>query len=68
LKLQKSINSQTPVDSHLADNLIPWLALNKGSIKTEEVTSHTKTNIYTTEKFLPVKFDIENNTITVKQA
>ncbi len=52
------INSKAAVDSHLADNLIPFLALFGGKIKTSEITEHTKTNIYAAEKFLGKLFEI----------
>ncbi|MBI2666781.1 hypothetical protein HYX13_04165, partial [Candidatus Woesearchaeota archaeon] len=56
-KLAREIDSGCAVDPHLADMLIPFMALLPGSeIKTREVTDHTKTNIYVVEKFLPVQF------------
>ena len=47
------------VDSHLADNLIPLLALYGGKIKTDKITNHIRSNIYVCEKFLDVKFEID---------
>lgn len=64
--LLKEINSGAAVDKHLADNVIPFLALTTGSIKTSEITNHTKTAIWITEQFLPVKFDIKDNIISCK--
>lgn len=58
-KLLKEINSKAPVDLHLADNLIPFLALVGGQIKVSKITNHTLTNIYVCEKFLDNKFDID---------
>lgn len=57
--LKKEIDSGAPVDSHLEDNLIPFLGLFGGKIKVPEVTKHTLTNIYVTEKFLNVKFNVD---------
>ncbi|MBL7100738.1 MAG: RNA 3'-terminal phosphate cyclase [Nanoarchaeota archaeon] len=52
------------VDRHMADQLIPYLALAKqGKILASEITGHVKTNAYITEKFLPVKFKIKGNMI-----
>jgi len=66
-KLAKEIDSFCAVDPHLADMLIPFMALLPGSeIKTREVTDHSKTNIYVVEKFLPVKFAIEEKKIRVE--
>ncbi|MCX6708183.1 MAG: RNA 3'-terminal phosphate cyclase [Candidatus Woesearchaeota archaeon] len=62
-KLLKELNA--PVDSHLADNLIPLMALCKPSkITTTQITLHAKTNIWVTEQFLGKTFEIKENTIT----
>lgn len=61
--LKKEINSDAVVDKYLADQLISYLALAKGQIKTSEITNHTKSNIYVAEKFLDCKFEIEGNII-----
>ena len=67
-KLIKEINSKACVDEHLADNLIPFMALLPGSeIKASRVSPHTKTNIYVVEKFLGKLFEIEENIIKVKK-
>lgn len=48
------------VDEYLADQLIPYMALaGGGSFTTQIISMHTKTNIWVTEQFLPVKFKIE---------
>ncbi len=69
-KLISEIESLACVDEHLADNLIPLLALTGGGIKTSSITQHIKTNIYTTEQFLDVKFEIneEEKIISANQA
>lgn len=66
-KLLEVLNSEAIVDSHLADNLVPLLALVGGEIKTDIITGHIRSNIYVCEKFLDVKFLIneEKNQITV---
>ena len=66
-KLLEVLNSEAIVDSHLADNLVPLLALVGGEIKTDKTTGHIRSNIYVCEKFLDVKFLIneEKNQITV---
>lgn len=63
--LVTEIESNAPVDMHLADQLVPIMALiSNSSIKTSKITNHTKTNIYTTEKFLGKIFSIDNNNIS----
>jgi RNA 3'-terminal phosphate cyclase (ATP) len=54
------LESGASVDVHLADQLIPYMALaGGGSYTVREVSDHTRTNIWTVEKFLDVKFAIE---------
>ena len=62
-RLIDEVHYNAPVDEHLADNLIPWLALFGGKMKVSKVSNHTRTNIYTTEKFLDVKFKVKDNII-----
>lgn len=62
-RLEKEINSGAAVDSHLADQLLLFMAIFGGSIKTSEITDHTKTNIYVIEKFMDVKFEIKEKTV-----
>ena len=60
------IHSKTPLDDHLADMLIPFMALHPGSIITPiMITNHTRTNIYVTEQFLGhcIKIDEKNKRI-----
>ena len=68
-KLLKEIESKAPIDSHLADNLIPFIALLGGKIKVSEITDHTLTNIYVCEQFLDIKFEVdkENKIIEAKR-
>jgi len=65
-QLLREIDTKAPVDKHLADQLLPFLALTTGSIKVAEITAHCLTNIYAIEKFLGKCFDVdkESNTIT----
>jgi RNA 3'-phosphate cyclase len=58
-RLLAVLNSGAAVDSHLADNLIPLLALSSGSIRTEKITGHIRSNIYVCEKFLGVRFEVD---------
>lgn len=65
-RLVNEINYKAPIDEHLADNLIPFLALSKGKIRVAKLSNHTLTNIYVVEKFLDVKFNLEKNLIQAK--
>ena len=65
-KLIKEIDSGAAADSHLADNLIPFLIFG-GRLKTSEITNHCRTNIWVCEQFLGKMFEIdeENKVIRV---
>lgn len=62
------------VDSHAADQLLPFMAWftykasKTTSLKTSRITEHARTNAFTIQKFLPVKFDIDESRgmITIK--
>ena len=60
--LINEIESKAPVDMHLADQILPFMALASNSkIKTSKITNHTKTNIYAIEKFLGKTFEIDES-------
>lgn len=64
-KLTNAIASGAAADMHLADNLIPWMGLYAPStVLTEKITPHTTTNIYTVQRFMPVKFDVQGSTVS----
>ena len=68
--LIKEIESKAPVDRHLADQILPFMALTKGSkIKVSSITNHCRTNMYIIEQFLGKIFEVneEEKTIFVKQ-
>jgi RNA 3'-terminal phosphate cyclase (ATP) len=51
-ELVAQLASKAAVDRHLADQLVPYLALAGGSYTAPEVTSHASTNIWTASRFL----------------
>lgn len=57
-KLLHELNSDAPVDSHMSDQLLPFMALAKGhsAILCANETEHAKSNICVLEKMLEVKF------------
>jgi len=60
-ELINSIQSNTALDKHMADQIIPFLALAEGKsvIKVEEITQHCITNIYVCEQLLKCKFKVD---------
>lgn len=58
--LFKEIKPQPTVDAHLADMLIPYVALADGNSTylTRTITEHLDTNIWLTQKILGAKFEV----------
>jgi len=53
------------LDRHLTDQILPFLVLHpkKIEVKTSEITSHARTNMWVIEKFAEGKFDVQGNNI-----
>jgi len=64
LELLKEEKSQACLDKHLADQILPYLALapKKSLVSVSEITNHCKTNIWVIEKFINGKFEINPHT------
>ena len=62
IRLIKQIESKSPVDKYLADQILPLMALiGNSKIKVSEITSHCRTNIYTIEQFMGEIFKVDEN-------
>ncbi|MEM3824431.1 MAG: RNA 3'-terminal phosphate cyclase, partial [Candidatus Bathyarchaeia archaeon] len=59
-KLYMEISAKPTVDVHLADMLVPYIALAEGSSLyfTRALSDHLETNIWLAEKILNVKFQV----------
>ena len=68
--LKKQIDSNACADEHMADQILPFMALaapqGESKIKVAKITDHVKTNIWVIEKFLAVNFSIEDNIISCR--
>jgi RNA 3'-terminal phosphate cyclase (GTP) len=67
-QLSREIDSGAVVDSRMADQIMPFIALLPSSaVKTSEITKHTETNIWIIEQFFGKIFelDIKNSLIKV---
>jgi RNA 3'-phosphate cyclase len=65
LELLKEQKSQAALDKHLADQILPYLALApKSRVTVSEVTSHCQTNIWVIEKFIKGRFEVKNQQIS----
>ena len=67
LNLLEELSKEPSVDKHTADQLLIYLAIGGGRIRTSEITQHTLTNIQIIEKFMPVTFDVSGTLITANQ-
>jgi RNA 3'-terminal phosphate cyclase (ATP) len=71
-KLIAELSAKPTVDVHLADMLIPYMALAEGtsSFLTREVSDHLETNIWLAEKMLKARFTIQkvNNLFKIEKS
>jgi RNA 3'-terminal phosphate cyclase (ATP) len=60
-KLYAELSRRPTVDMHLADMLIPYMALAEGTstLLTREVSDHLETNVWLAEKMLKARFNIQ---------
>lgn len=59
MELIAELESPSAVDIHLADQLVPYIALSGGSFTTRAVTAHTATNIWTAGQILGSEIRLE---------
>jgi len=59
--LFKFLESEKALDEHLANQIIPYVALAEGksTFSTCKISGHLKTNIWVVSHFLPIRFTIE---------
>jgi RNA 3'-terminal phosphate cyclase (ATP) len=60
-KLLKELEAKATVDVHLADMLVPYVALAKGEsvYLCRSMTEHLDTNLWLTQKILDVRFEVD---------
>ena len=63
--LKQRMDQEATIDEHLADTLIPFLAMFGGVLYVGEITDHIKANMYVTELFLGDRFSVSNGVIRV---
>ncbi len=68
LELLKEQKSQACLDKHLADQILPYLALSPrpSHVTVSEITNHCQTNIWVIEKFVNGKFKTKNQQISFR--
>jgi RNA 3'-terminal phosphate cyclase (ATP) len=59
--LLRELEAHAPVDRHMGDILIPYMAMGEGrsEISVSEITMHTLTNIHVAEMITDVKFEVQ---------
>ena len=59
--LIREIDTLAPIDRHMGDQIVPFLALAKGTSEyyTSELTKHTLTNLLLVERIAGVKYEVE---------
>jgi RNA 3'-terminal phosphate cyclase (ATP) len=71
-KLYAELSVRPTVDVHLADMLVPYMALAEGtsSLLTRKVSDHLETNVWLAEKMLKVRFNIKkvNNLFRIEKS
>lgn len=62
----KEGKSEAPLDQHLADQILPFMALSKkeSQVRVPKITSHCQTNIWVIEKFGLGKFSQKGDLVT----
>jgi len=63
--LSNEIASSACLDRHMADQILPYLALaeDDSCVSVSEITRHVQTNMWVIEKFIDGKFDVQGKTI-----
>ena len=71
-KLYAELSVRPPVDVHMADMLIPYMALAEGTstFLARKVSDHLETNVWLAEKMLKVRFNIQkaNNLFRIEKS
>ena len=63
--LMGAMDAGAAVDLHLADQLIPFLAVWGGVVCAPEITPHMRSNIYVAEQILGANFEIDGTLVRV---
>lgn len=68
--LKRQIDMNTCLDEHMTDQVLPYMAMaaekGESKVSVSQITDHCKTNTWTIEKFLPVKFSINDNMVSCR--
>jgi RNA 3'-terminal phosphate cyclase (GTP) len=65
-RLAAEVGSGAVVDRYLADQLIPFVAVLGGALRTSAITEHCRSNIYVAERIFGARFAIDGLRITAQ--
>ncbi len=63
--LEKEMEAGCALDTHMGDQIIPYLALAGGKVSISHLSEHAKTNIWVCQQFLDTKLSVTGNMITM---
>jgi RNA 3'-terminal phosphate cyclase (GTP) len=63
--LMSAMDAGAAVDLHLADQLVPFLAVWGGAVRAAKITPHVQSSIYVAERMLGAKFVVEGKLVRV---
>lgn len=65
VELCREYSTKACVDKYLCDQIIPFIAICGGSLRTSDITKHTYTNIWVVEKLTDARFNINRDEKTI---
>lgn len=61
--LKKEIESESALDSHMGDQIIPYLALAGGEVSVSRISEHARTNMWVCEQMLDTRLSVSGTKI-----
>jgi RNA 3'-terminal phosphate cyclase len=62
-RLSREIQDGAVVDAHAADQLIVWLGISGGALRTSEISGHVDASIWIARSFVGDAFEVEGKVI-----
>ncbi|MFP4523882.1 MAG: RNA 3'-terminal phosphate cyclase [Candidatus Woesearchaeota archaeon] len=64
--LRDHLSSGAACDEHLADQLVPFMAVVGGALKASRITEHLRSNVYVAERFTGASFEVDEENCVVR--
>lgn len=65
ITLQKDLESGYALDSHMADQIVPYLAQAGGRVTVAEITGHTTTNVWVCNQFCETRVEVDGHILQI---